>query len=107
MDNKGEEEENSEDEFNKLLSEFEQSSDELSNSCEISNNTEEEEVEVETELNSQYLDKKLGFIWYKNLCVFDLFITIFIFSIYPKLLNEISQIESKVFKYYIIFIENI
>ena len=38
--NKGEEEENSEDEFNKLLSEFEQSSDELRNSCEISNNTE-------------------------------------------------------------------
>ena len=55
MDNKGEEEENSEDEFNKLLSEFEQSSDELSNSCKISNNT-EEEVAVETELNSQNLD---------------------------------------------------
>ena len=88
------------------MSEFEQSSDELSNSYEISNIT-EEEVAVETELNSQNLDKKLGFKWYKNSCAFDSFITIFIFSIYPKLLNEKSQIESKVFTYYLKFIENI
>ena len=46
------------------------------------NNTEEK---IEIDLNSQNLDKKLGFKWYKNLS--------------SNLLNEMSQIKIKVFSY--------
>ena len=81
--------------------EYEQSSEEQNNNLELSNNNNNEEIEEE--FNADNLNHKLGFKWYKTSYAFDSFITIFIFSIYPKIINDISQIKSEEFSYYIKF----
>jgi len=85
------------------MEEFEQSSNEENSSLDISDHSENSDQEI----SSQNLNKKVGFIWDKNSCAFDSFITIFIYSIYPHIMNNLIEINNQKFKEYIIFIDEI
>ena len=98
-----EEEMSSDNELKKLMEEFEQSSNEENNSLDISDHSENSDQEI----SSQNLNNKVGFIWDKNSCAFDSFITIFIYSIYPHISNNLIEINNQKFKEYIIFIDEI
>ena len=100
-------------EVEKILEEFEFIKDKIDKSKNSglnvsisSSSSGESEILIENDNN---LNKKKGFIWYNNSCSFDSFITLFIFSIYPKIKEVIyhnKNLEKK-FLCYISFIEEI